>query len=137
PTGLTGGGNDTSAPYIGTYAWDSTLTGTQKINATVTNGAALTAVGQFTLSPDSAAPTGGSTSYASGFYTTASVAITLLGGTDGAGSGIGTLQVQRDSATLSPSGCGSFPGSWSNVTLVGGNDTSVLSGTCEMYRYVV
>src|SRR2546429_5216323 len=70
-------------------------------------------------------------------YTTLcrSVPVTKNGGSDG-GSGVDatTSILQRDDATLANGACGSFSGSWSTVTLSGGNDTSVLSGHCYEYR---
>ncbi len=43
---------------------------------------------------------------------------------------------QRDEAPLDNSDgtCDAFPGSWSTVTLSGGNDTTVVSGKCYRYR---
>src|SRR5204862_834826 len=71
----------------------------------------------------------------SGYYTSLSVPVTKNGGSDG-GSGVdgATSVLERDDATLTNGACGSFPGSWSTVTLTGGNDASVLSGHCYEYR---
>ena len=51
------------------------------------------------------------------------------------GSGI----VQRDEAPLDNSDgtCDAFPSSWATVTLSGGNDTTVVSGRCYRYRYLI
>src|SRR5438445_10114479 len=64
-----------------------------------------------------------------------SVAVTANGGTD-SGSGVagGSRQIQRDVANLTNGSCGSFSGSWTNVTLVAGADTSVTNGHCYEYR---
>ena len=70
-----------------------------------------------------------------GHYVSLSVGVTPSGGTDsGSGVATGTSQIQRDVATLANGSCGSFSGSWTNVTLVGGFDTGVVSGHCYEYR---
>src|SRR2546430_15910187 len=43
------------------------------------------------------------------------------------------MTVQRDAIGLSAGACGAFTGTWSNVTLSAGNDTTVTNGNC--YRY--
>src|SRR5206468_3219198 len=70
-----------------------------------------------------------------GYYTSLSVPVTKNGGSDG-GSGVDatTSILERDDATLSNGSCSSFSGSWSTVTLSGGNDTNVLTGHCYEYR---
>src|SRR5439155_21387121 len=45
-----------------------------------------------------------------------------------------TSILQRESATLSGGSCGSWSGTWTTVTLSGGNDTGVASGSCYHYR---
>src|SRR5205085_4941152 len=93
----------------------------------------------FTVTPDTAAPTGQTVALSGGpSYTTASVALTLSNGTDG-GSGIDASSglVERDSATFSAGTCGSYSGTWTQVTLVGGADTTVVSGHCYRYRYSI
>src|SRR5207302_6330293 len=61
--------------------------------------------------------------------------VTANGGSD-SGSGVtaGSSQIQRDVTTLANGSCGSFSGSWTNVTLSGGADTTVSSGHCYEYR---
>src|SRR5262249_54428211 len=72
------------------------------------------------------------------YYTTLSVPLTLGDGSDG-GSGLDTASrvVERDSTTLAGDVCGSFSGSWTQVTLTGGADTTVVSGHCYRYRYKI
>ncbi len=86
---------------------------------------------------DSTAPSVTAPSVTAGFYTALSVAVALNGGTDG-GSGVnaGSSVVERDEAPLDngDGSCDAFPGSWSTVTLSGGNDTTVVSGKCYRYR---
>ena len=93
-----------------------------------------------TVKIDKTAPSGGSITYTNGYYTTASVPITYTLGTD-TGSDLNTAsgKIQRASATLSGGVCGSF-GSFTNlVTEFDGSytDTSVASGNCYKYQYVI
>ncbi|HEX9599386.1 MAG TPA: hypothetical protein VF963_08420, partial [Gaiellaceae bacterium] len=84
---------------------------------------------------DTTAPSVTAPTVTVGYYTSLSVGVTLNGGSDG-GSGLaaGSSVVQRDEAALSAGSCGSFGGSWTNVTLTGGNDTTVQDGKCYQYR---
>jgi hypothetical protein len=77
--------------------------------------------------------------YADGATTSSTFSVSFTQGTDG-GSGIGTRLLQRASATLSGSTCGSY-GSFATVT-GGTNPTSPLvdtvsTATCYKYQYVV
>ena len=62
-------------------------------------------------------------------------------GSDNSGSGIDAASgiVERDEAPLDNGDgtCDAFPGSWSSVTLSGGNDTTVAGGSCYRYRYLL
>ena len=92
---------------------------------------------------DTTAPAGGSVSYAGGYYSAASVPVTLGDGIDSQ-SGIDTTSagselLQRSSATLASGACGSF-GGFTTIAIHPGvayTDTSVSSGACYRYRYVV
>src|SRR6266542_2657425 len=136
-TGWTGGGADSSSPYQGIYTFTAASTapaGNQ--NVTATNGWALTSAATvFTVVADTIAPSVTSPSVAAGYYTSLSVPVSKNGGTDG-GSGVDatTSVLQRDDATLTNGSCGSFSGSWTNVTLSGGNDSTVVTGKCYVYR---
>lgn len=90
---------------------------------------------------DSAAPSGGSVTYTDGYYTTASVSLTVNDGTDsGSGINTSTRTVQRKSATLSNGSCGSY-GSFSTISPTGSypdfTDSTVSSGNCYQYQYLV
>ena len=107
-------------------------------NVFATNGAGLNSGNvSFTVTPDSTGPSVTAPTVTAGYFTTTSVGVTLNGGTDG-GSGVaaGSSVVERDEAPLDNSDgtCDAFPGSWSTVTLSGGNDTTVVSGKCYRYR---
>src|SRR5581483_176916 len=137
--GMTGGGDDTTSPYQGSYTWTSTTSASGSQTVTSTSNAGLAATATFTVTPDTAAPTGQTVALSGGpYYTSASVPLTLSNGSD-AGSGVdaSTGIVERDSAALSNGSCGAYSGSWTQVTLVGGADTSVASGSCYRYRYKI
>ena len=109
-------------------------------NVTATNNAAIASAGSpFTLTADSTAPSAGTVTYADGTTSGSTVSVSFTTGTDG-GSGVGTRVLQRSSATLTGSTCGSF-GSFTTVT--GGTNpasplvNSVSGGTCYQYRYLV
>src|SRR5205823_8766334 len=90
-----------------------------------------------TVRSDTTAPTGQSAALSGGpWYTALSVPLTLANGTDGeAGLDTSSGVVERDSAPLVAGNCDSFSGSWTQVALVAGADTTVLSGNCYRYRY--
>ena len=91
---------------------------------------------------DTTSPTGGSVTYTDGYFTSTSVPLTVSDGSDGSGSGVNTSSrvVQRKSATLTGETCGSY-GSFSTITPSGTypnfTDTTVVSGNCYQYQYLV
>lgn len=90
---------------------------------------------------DLTAPSGGAVTYVNGYAGATSVLVSLANGTD-SGSGVNTssTQLQRATATLGTSTCGTF-GSFANIGSAGPTspygDTSVITERCYMYRYVV
>ncbi len=138
-TGMTGGGDDTTNPYQGSYTWTNTTTASGAQTVTPYNGAGTTATTAFTVTKDATAPTGQSAALSGGpWYTTLSVPLTIGWGSDaGSGLDVSTETVQRDTATLTNGTCGTFPGTWTTVTLTGGADTTVTSGNCYRYRATV
>ena len=109
-------------------------------SARSTAPACTSAASGFTVTPDASAPSGISASVTGGYYTAISIAVTLDNGSD-SGSGIDAASgiVERDEAPLDngDGSCDAFPGSWSSVTLSGGNDTTITSGKCYRYRYLL
>ena len=84
---------------------------------------------------DNTAPSGGSISYADGWDGSGSIAITADPGSDpGSGIDTGLSLIERQSATLTGTSCGSFSGPWTVVTTP---DATVANGHCYRYRYVV
>ena len=113
----------------------------EPLDVSVTNGAGLvSSPSSYVVTPDGSAPSGISASVTGGYYTALSIPVTLSNGSD-TGSGIDAASgiVERDEAPLDNGDgtCDAFPGSWSSVTLAGGNDTTVVSGTCYRYRYLL
>src|SRR5437773_1613254 len=136
---MTGGGDDAATPFQETYAWTASTSASGEQTAAAYNGAGLSTGSAFTVTPDTTPPSGQSIALSGGpFYTALSVALTLDDGSDG-GAGVDPASgiVERDSAPLSGGTCGSFSDSWTQVTLTGGADTTVLSGHCYRYRYSV
>ena len=134
-TGFTsGGGTVTSSPYTTTYAWSgagATASGSKTITAT--NNANLTNTDTFTVTPDTANPTGGSITANGGntFNPTGTVSLSKVDFTD-AGSGIASNVITRATATLTNNTCVSFSGS-TVVTIAGGNDSTTLTTACYQY----
>ncbi|HEU5277858.1 MAG TPA: Ig-like domain-containing protein [Gaiellaceae bacterium] len=89
-----------------------------------------------TLTSDTSGPSVPVPTVTAGYYSSLSIGVSLGSVTDTGGSGVNasTLTVERDAIGLSNGSCGVFTGSWSTVTLSGGNDTTVTSGNCYRYR---
>ncbi|MCX6771798.1 MAG: hypothetical protein NTX79_07115 [Candidatus Micrarchaeota archaeon] len=89
---------------------------------------------------DTTAPATGTITYTSGYYTSASVAITYTNGSDtGSGLNLSSGKIQRESATLSAGTCGSYSAFSDLAASSNGSyvDTSVVSGNCYIYQYVI
>jgi hypothetical protein len=129
---------DTTSPYVQTYTWaaGATATGSKAVTFTDKTVPADTATASFTVTPDTTAPSGQTVTLSNGpGYSTLSVPLVLGNGTDAA-SGVNTSSgsVERASATLSNGTCGTFA-PFAAVTLSGGADTTVASGSCYRYQY--
>ncbi|TMK79966.1 MAG: hypothetical protein E6G45_02105 [Actinobacteria bacterium] len=133
-TGMTGGGDDTTSPYQATYSWSASSSASGGQAASARNNAGLQSSSSFTVTPDTAAPSGGSVDYPNG-YTSGSVTITTDDGTDAlSGVDAATGVIERDSTNLVGGVCDPFPGSWSAVS---SPDSTIASGHCYRYRYRV
>ncbi len=129
------GGSQTGDHYDYTFGASTTAPSTAR-TVSATNGAGTASSDTtYSIAADTTAPSMTAPSVTAGYYTSLSVPVTKNGGTDGGSDVDNTTSVlQRDDITLTNGNCGSFAGSWSAVTLVGGNDTTVLSGHCYRYR---
>lgn len=136
-SGLDSGNFLITAPAIeGSYNANFKVNGKNDCTGNASNPFTLLGV----VNVDGTAPSGGSITYTDGYYTAASVPITFSTGTDsGSGLDLATGKIQVASGSLSGGSCGSF-GSFSDLasdTSGSYTDTSVVSGNCYMYQYVI
>jgi Bacterial Ig domain len=154
PSGFSsGGGDDASSPFSsGTYNWSGAVAASGSQTVTSTNNALLTSTSSFTVTPDTADPTGGAVTVngqaasaggTTSYYGAPATISYTIGRTDytDSGSGIASSTLTRESATLSSSDsivdgtCGAFGGS----TPITGNptqsaSTGITTGNCYRYR---
>lgn len=141
----TGFTSPASSSLAGTYSFTTAATtspGSRTL--TVTNNAGLTSpAATFTTILDNTAPSGSTFSYpaTSLAYPTTSFGLSFTTGTD-SGSGLGTRELQRVSVGYSTllDSCGTFGTSWSVVATNPASpytDSTLVSGNCYKYRYVV
>lgn len=123
---------------VSTYSWSGSAPTGGTDSVTATNNATLTSpASPITATADDTAPSSGTLSYPP--TGSGSVDVSFTTGTD-TGAGVGTRLLQRASATLTGTTCGTF-GSFATVTN-GTNPASplansVAAGACYAYRYVV
>jgi chitobiase/beta-hexosaminidase-like protein len=132
---VTTGSSFTSSAYSWT-AGSTTSPGAQTI--TGEDAAQQQSTSTLTITNDSTAPSGHTVALSGGpGYSTLSVPLTLGNGSD-SGSGLDATSavVERATATDSSGTCGTF-GSYSTVTLTSGADTTVTTGNCYRYRYLI
>ena len=126
-----GGIEDTTSPYSATYDLND-LSGSQTVTAH--DAAGHTAGDTFTVTPDTAAPAGGSVSYPDGYDADGAVTITVDGGTDAlSGLNVASGVIERRTSALVGGVCDPFVGGWSAVP----NPDTVQDSTCARYRYRV
>jgi PKD domain-containing protein/Big-like domain-containing protein len=139
--GYSGGGTVSyPGPYSTTYSWSgatATASGLETVSAA--DNATLTGSASFTVTPDTTPPTG-SITYTNGDNHTGMVSVSFSATDSGSGVNSSSGQLQRASATLSNGGCGAFS-AFANVGSAGVSspysDSSVSSGNCYEYRYLV
>ena len=136
---MTGGGDDFASPFQGSYDWTSGTGSSGAQTVTARNNAGMTSTASFTVTPDSAAPTGHSANLVGGpYYTTLSVPVSsTTAPTPARASTTPPGLLERQAATLSNGNCVAWGGSWTSVTLTGGADTNVAHERCYRYRYSI
>ena len=123
--------DDSSSPYEASYGFGD-LSGGQTVTAF--NGVGLTASSPFTVTPDTAEPSGGSVGYPNGYDADGDVTITVDPGTDAlSGIAAGSAVLERRTAPLADGACDPFAGAWNAAT----SPDTVASGLCAQYRYRV
>ncbi len=135
---LSSGTSTPGALGVNRYSWNAVPTAGAK-NVTAANNATGTSANSlFTLTGDATAPTAGSVSYFNGSQTSTTISVTFANGAD-TGSGIATRLLQRASATLTGTTCGTY----SSFSTVAANPTTspltdtVAHGNCYKYQYLV
>jgi hypothetical protein len=145
-----GGGDDATTPYGTSYTWSGAVSASGSQTVTSTNNAGSTSTGSFTVTPDTANPTGGALTVngtaatgggSSSYNGSGSWTIGAITDYTDSGSGIGSSTLTRQSATLTSSDgvaagvCGSFGA----ATTIGSRATPIaqtLSGP-SCYRYTL
>lgn len=124
-------------PYVSaTFGWTADPANPTSYAVTAADDGANVDSAPITFVSDTTSPTGGSISYPDGVITHLSVPVTLTNGTDSqSGIAAGSRVIKRAEAILDTTTqtCGVFGAFSTSVTLVGGADTSVVSGRCYMY----
>ena len=132
-----------SGPYVSSaYTWALNTTSSPTANVVGTDVAGNTATSALSFVDDSTTPAGGSISYDDSSTSVFSVPIGFTTGTDAA-SGLAPSQrlLQRRAVALTNGACASFTGV--NYTTIATDpaspytDTTVTSGNCYQYQYVV
>jgi hypothetical protein len=134
----------TGGPFVSsTFSWTANPANPALTSIVGRDVAGKIWTADITFTNDSTAPSGGSVSYTNGVVNTTAVPITLNNGVDATGgSGVNTTTtiVKRDVAPLTTltETCGTFAGTYATtVTLVGGADAGLSSGSCYRYEYLV
>ena len=133
------GGIDDTAPYSADYTWTQALTAAGPHTVTARNRAGLVSDGIFAMTADADPPTGMSVTLLGGpTYTGAAVPFRINEGSDEV-SGVDrrSVTVERDSAPMTPAGCGPYTGVWTPLFFPGTADTTVVAGNCYRYRVSV
>jgi len=124
---------------VNTYSWPGApaVPGTKSITAT-NNATGVSGGTSFTPTADDTAPSAGSVTPPNTTQVSTSVSVAFATGTDG-GSGLGTRLLQRQSATLTVTTCGSYGGWTTAATNPASSPFSdtVTAGFCYTYQYVV
>lgn len=124
------------------YSWNGVPAAPGTATVTATNNAAGVSPGSsFTVVADDTAPSAGTVTYTGGIQASTTISVAYTTGTDD-GSGLGTRLLQRASAPLSGTTCGTTYSGWTTIT--GGTNPvsspvadTVTGGSCYKYQYVV
>ncbi len=140
PATVSAGADDTTSPYDNIYSWSAISIFDSSAVATCYDNANNFNTATFTVSLDTAAPSGGSIIYTDGTYSSASVPITYTFGSD-TKSGINSTSgsIERREALLSGGVCGAF-GGWSTLVYDSDGshtDTTVQDQKCYQYQYLI
>ena len=140
-TGWNEGTVSTTATTASVTYTETLTPGTGAQSASVASNTGTSGTLDYTITADNNAPTG-TVTYTNGYVTSASVLVSFSATDNTGGSGVNSSsgQLMRASATLANGTCGSF-GSSTDVGSAGVtspySDTTVSSGNCYRYEYVV